>query len=307
MKRLELSAGLLSSPLLARIKSNNLVIQSKLSLIATCILIAMIGWVLGKLVWLAMPQSSSIAKWQPSSNSSVSTNKSDAIDFSAIQNANLFGKYSEQKPVVVEQPIVKDAPKTRLNLTLVGAVASSNANTSLAVIANRGKQATYGIGEEIEGTRAKLKAVLVDRVIIDNQGRDETLMLEGVEYKKLSQGAQSRPVAKSNVEKASVSEEKLDQIRAEIARDPKRVFNYISISEVKKDGSTIGYRVSPGREASLFNDVGLQAGDIAVELNGIDLRDPSSLAKLAQEMSNLQELNLTVERDGQQYDIYIQF
>ncbi|MEF1336233.1 type II secretion system protein GspC, partial [Vibrio rotiferianus] len=35
--------------------------------------------------------------------------------------------------------------------------------------------------------------------------------------------------------------------------------------------------------------------------------DPSSLAKLAQEMSNLQELNLTVERDGQQYDIYIQF
>ncbi|MET2900584.1 type II secretion system protein GspC [Vibrio rotiferianus] len=307
MKRLELNAGLLSSPLLARIKSNNLAIQSKLSLVATCVLIAMIGWVLGQLVWLAMPQSSGIAKWQPSSSSSVSTNKSDAIDFSAIQNANLFGKYNEQKPVVVEQPIVKDAPKTRLNLTLVGAVASSNANTSLAVIANRGKQATYGIGEEIEGTRAKLKAVLVDRVIIDNQGRDETLMLEGVEYKKLSQSAQSRPVAKSNVEKASVSEEKLDQIRAEIARDPKRVFNYISISEVKKDGSTIGYRVSPGREASLFNDVGLQAGDIAVELNGIDLRDPSSLAKLAQEMSNLQELNLTVERDGQQYYIYIQF
>ena len=27
--------------------------------------------------------------------------------------------------------------------------------------------------EEIEGTRATLKAVLVDRVIIDNQGRDE--------------------------------------------------------------------------------------------------------------------------------------
>lgn len=70
--------------------------------------------------------------------------------------------------------MIQDAPKTRLNLVLVGAVASSNPKLSLAVIANRGTQATYGINEEIEGTRAKLKAVLVDRVIIDNSGRDET-------------------------------------------------------------------------------------------------------------------------------------
>ncbi|ARO97115.1 MULTISPECIES: type II secretion system protein GspC [Vibrio] len=307
MKRLELSAGLSSRPLLAQIKSNHYTIQAKLSLLLTCLFIAITGWILGKIVWLAIPQSSEVPQWRPSASSVAASNKGDAIDFNALQNANLFGKYTEQKAAVVEQPIVKDAPKTRLNLTLVGAVASSDANTSLAVIANRGKQATYGLGEEIEGTRATLKAVLVDRVIIDNQGRDETLMMEGIEYKKLSESPQ---VARAQAQRAEAATsdvgEKLEQIREEIAKDPQSVFKYITISPVKKDGDIVGYRVSPGRDAALFNDVGLQPGDIAVQLNGIDLSDPSSSVQLMQVMSDPQELNLTVERDGQQYDIYIQ-
>ncbi|AVF76037.1 type II secretion system protein GspC [Vibrio sp. Vb2133] len=307
MKRLELSAGLSSRPLLAQIKSNHYTIQAKLSLLLTCLFIAITGWILGKIVWLAIPQSSEVPQWRPSASGVVASNKGDAIDFNALQNANLFGKYTEQKAAVVEQPIVKDAPKTRLNLTLVGAVASSDANTSLAVIANRGKQATYGLGEEIEGTRATLKAVLVDRVIIDNQGRDETLMMEGIEYKKLSESPQ---VARAQAQRAEAATsdvgEKLEQIREEIAKDPQSVFKYITISPVKKDGDIVGYRVSPGRDAALFNDVGLQPGDIAVQLNGIDLSDPSSSVQLMQVMSDPQELNLTVERDGQQYDIYIQ-
>ncbi|HHF0532734.1 TPA: type II secretion system protein GspC [Vibrio alginolyticus] len=307
MKRLELSAGLSSRPLLAQIKSNHYTIQAKLSLLLTCLFIAITGWILGKIVWLAIPQSSEVPQWRPLASGVVASNKGDAIDFNALQNANLFGKYTEQKAAVVEQPIVKDAPKTRLNLTLVGAVASSDANTSLAVIANRGKQATYGLGEEIEGTRATLKAVLVDRVIIDNQGRDETLMMEGIEYKKLSESPQ---VARAQAQRAEAATsdvgEKLEQIREEIAKDPQSVFKYITISPVKKDGDIVGYRVSPGRDAALFNDVGLQPGDIAVQLNGIDLSDPSSSVQLMQVMSDPQELNLTVERDGQQYDIYIQ-
>jgi len=307
VKRLELSAGLSSRPLLAQIKSNHYTIQAKLSLLLTCLFIAITGWILGKIVWLAIPQSSEVPQWRPSASGVVASNKGDAIDFNALQNANLFGKFTEQKAAVVEQPIVKDAPKTRLNLTLVGAVASSDANTSLAVIANRGKQATYGLGEEIEGTRATLKAVLVDRVIIDNQGRDETLMMQGIEYKKLSESPQ---VARAQAQRAEAATsdvgEKLEQIREEIAKDPQSVFKYITISPVKKDGDIVGYRVSPGRDAALFNDVGLQPGDIAVQLNGIDLSDPSSSVQLMQVMSDPQELNLTVERDGQQYDIYIQ-
>lgn len=86
----------------------------------------------------------------------------------------------------------------------------------------------------------------------------------------------------------------------------KSVFKYISISPVKNGDDIVGYRVAPGRDAALFNDVGLESGDIAVQLNGIDLSDPSSSAELMRIMNDPQELNLTVEREGQQYEIYIQ-
>ncbi|CAH0531047.1 Type II secretion system protein C [Allocatenococcus thiocycli] len=304
MKRIELSAGLSSSPLLAQMKSNNYAIQTKLSLLFTCLFIALVGWLLGKVVWLLIPQTAEITPWRPTAGNVIAGNNDNAIDFNALQNAHLFGQYTENKPVIIDQPVVKDAPKTRLNLTLVGAVASNQVQSSLAVIANRGKQSTYGIGEEIEGTRATLKAVLVDRVIIENQGRDETLMMQGIEYNKLSESPQLRRAQAAQPE--SVAGDKLEQIREEIAQDPKSVFKYISISPVKNGDDIVGYRVAPGRDAALFNDVGLESGDIAVQLNGIDLSDPSSSAELMRIMNDPQELNLTVEREGQQYEIYIQ-
>ena len=131
-------------------------------------------------------------------------------------------------------------------------------------------------------------------------------MMQGIEYKKLSESPQIARAQSQRAEAASDVGEKLEQIREEIAKDPQSVFKYITISPVKRDGGIVGYRVSPGRDAALFNDVGLEPGDIAVQLNGIDLSDPSSSVQLMQVMSDPQELNLTVERDGQQYDIYIQ-
>ncbi|MFS1426027.1 hypothetical protein LMH73_002250 [Vibrio splendidus] len=40
----------------------------------------------------------------------------------------------------------------------------------------------------------------------------------------------------------------------------------------------VGYRVRP--ERALFDSVGLQDGDIAVELNGADLTEPSAMVEI---------------------------
>ena len=101
-----------------------------------------------------------------------------------------------------KQPVKQDAPQTRLNLTLVGLVASSNPQTALAVITHRGKQNTYGLNEAIEGTRATLQAVYPDRVIIRNSGRDETLMLDGVDFNKASQSTRKTPPARTSTSRA---------------------------------------------------------------------------------------------------------
>lgn len=309
MKPSELSVGFVAGPWLAKLMANQGVIQYRVSILIAGFLVALSGWTLGQVVWLTQDASPQMVAWQPSPPPRGQGQTSERLNVAELKAMQLFGVYNENKPQpVVRQPVVQDAPKTRLNLVLVGAVASSNPQTSLAVIANRGQQATYGVGEEIEGTRAKLKAVLVDRVIIENEGRDETLMLEGVEYKKLSatspQVVPSSTITKNNPPDA---DDQLAQIREEITADPQKIFQYVRLSQVKQEDKVIGYRVSPGKSPQLFEAVGLQDGDIAVQLNGNDLTDPAAMGQIFNAVSELTELNLTVERDGQQHDIYIQF
>ncbi|OEF29500.1 type II secretion system protein GspC [Vibrio rumoiensis 1S-45] len=281
--------------------------QAQISRWLTLIFTALIAWVIGALIWAILTPAPSVGKW---SATAVSSNASSAPQVSNISNllsANLFGIYiHNQAQSAQKQQVAQDAPQTRLNLTLVGAVSSSNEQLSLAIIANQGKQATYGIGETIENTRATLKAVLIDRVIIQNQGRDETLMLAGIDYNKEPQTiASKRGEPEQDVE--APSDDNLSAIRTEISSDPQKIFQYIRLSQVMEDGSLKGYRVRPGSQRELFDQVGLKEGDIATVLNGKDLTDPSQIASLWKDALGLNEWNLTVERDGQTHDIYIQF
>jgi general secretion pathway protein C len=279
-----------------------LAVQQRASEVCTVMLFMLSAWVLGQMIW--QPWSvASLTSWQPSSSLSTATIGPDKVDITQLLNSNLFGKYQADAPVV-EKPKVQDAPKSRLNVVLVGIVTSSERNKSLAVIANRGKQATYGIGEAIAGTRAKLVQVHADRVIIDNSGRDETVMLEGIKYSKSVETNERHSRTKESGQK--VSSDGLAKIRDEIRRDAKQIFQYVRMSQVKKDGAVIGYRLSPGKDKALFDSVGLRAGDIAIAINGQALQDPAAMGEVFRSLSQLTELTLTVERDGQPFEIYIE-
>lgn len=312
MKQNHLSQFMASNAWVQRLSGQSVIIQQRLSLVCCVALLMSAAWVVGQLFWLMQNSAETVTPWRAQPVSSQHQSQS-SLDTSTLKNSHLFGVY-QQEAKKVEKPVVQDAPKTRLNLTLVGVVASSDDTKSLAVIANRGSQSTYGINEQIEGTRAQLKAVFSDRVIIDNSGRDETLMLAGIDYSKLSANApaatkpaQNRHGNNSANNNASNSAAKLESIRTEIAEDPQKVFQYVRMSQVKRDGNVLGYRVTPGKEPELFRSVGLESGDIAVQLNGQDLTDPAAMSNIFKSISELSELSLTVERDGQNHDINIEF
>ncbi len=285
--------------------------QSLISTFVALVFVCLSAWLSGQIIWYLYDDHVLVSKWLPTQTSGASTqDRSDSYDVSALLEAALFGQFSEQANPVVTKPVVQDAPQTRLNLVLVGAVSSSTPQKSLAIISNGGKQATYGVGEQIEGTRAKLKSVFADRVIIDNSGRDETLMLEGVEYKKGVQQPVSvnrnTPVRQTEQDSPSVAAEQIESIRAEIQQDSQKIFQYIGFSQFKVDGKITGYRVRPGTKRELFDAIGLKDGDIAIALNGEDLTDSAIMGKVFTAISEMTEINLTVERDGQTYEIYIE-
>ena len=267
----------------------------------TYLLVVILAWVLGRLVWSIIEPSPVVARWQPLA---VTVNTSQQqLPVNELLSLNLFGRYQENSAPILTKPVKQDAPQTQLRLTLVGVVANSTPSKALAVVTNNGKQNTYGINEVIDNTRATLIAVYNDRVIIRNNGRDETLMLEGLKFTKPSVTAAE---SQRNTVQTNSNTAELAKIKQEILSEPQTLFSYIRLSQVKKDGQIEGYRVNPGKNRILFDQVGLKANDLAVSINGNSLTDPAIMAKLWGELSSATDFTLTVERDGQLHDIHIE-
>lgn len=87
--------------------------------------------------------------------------------------------------------------------------------------------------------------------------------------------------------------------------DPGKITDYLNISPVQVDGRMTGYRLNPGSNPEFFNQSGLQANDLAISINGLDLRDNMQAMQAMQQMAGATEMTVTVERQGEQFDIYV--
>lgn len=233
-------------------------------------------------------------------------NKKQQTNINAIKRLKLFGDPGAVKQEV--KPVVQDAPETQLNLTLTGLVASTEEQDGAAIIENRGEQNTYGIGEKVDGTRAVVKEVMPDRIIIDNGGRMETLMLDGHDFKQVSSQANS-----SNLVKTAPADAPRDRLRkpaiqtfdedaaivARTLRDsPTKFTDFIAIQPHREEGKIAGYKVNPGKDPALFEAAGLQANDILTEINGLDLTDIQQSMEAMKMLRSAEFLQIKLSRDG---------
>jgi general secretion pathway protein C len=294
--------------------------QQKIAQAISLVLLIYIAFLAAKITWLLVPQqpitsnSTYVTGVKPTNSTGQNFNISD------LQSLNLFGQYNEQVKEVVKQ--IVDAPVTRLKLTLSGLVASDNAETAAAIIEYQGKQETYGIGDVILGTRASLEQVLIDRVIIKQSGRAETLMLDGADYKNPAQNIENKKSTlkvkevvdngpRKMLKKANVVDQRSNnelsrnavKLRADISKDPGKISDYLRISPARKEGKIVGYRLSPGKNPEFFKLSGLKSGDIAVQMNGNDLREPLEAAQALAALKTERDMSLLVERKNELIEI----
>ncbi len=203
-----------------------------------------------------------------------------------IRDAALFGV----APPAAEN-IQTSAPKSRLNVQLTGIMASSIASRSIAIIARNNIQQSYVIDEVIQGTDARIVRILPDRVIISRQGLQEVLFLD------------ENAAANENV--ASPARNDISGLRQNILKNPARLPDYLSITPVMENDKLKGYRLNPGKNPEFFNQSGLQANDLAISINGLDLRDKGDAVMAMQQLTHQTEMNITVERNGAEQDVYI--
>ena len=291
--------------------------------ISVCLLIY-IAFLLAKITWLVMPTAEYNIGNKSASQVSTKQGQSSnsTVDLSKIQSLKLFGEYNKAV-VAPKAEEIMSAPETRLQLTLSGLVASDDVSIAAAIIENNKKQATYGIDDIINGTRATLEKVLIDRVIIKQSGRLETLMLDGADYNQPAQSVSNKkadraqdavvsgPKVSTPKETSSVVDQRKNdnlkqaaqQLRHDLKNNPGKITDYLRISPARKDGKIVGYRLSPGKSPEFFTLSGLKSGDIAVQMNGNDLLVPLEAAQAMSALKTAQDISLLVERKNELIEI----
>ncbi|MBI2382935.1 MAG: type II secretion system protein GspC [Gammaproteobacteria bacterium] len=272
--------------------------------LATLVFVVLGARAAADLMWQLIPPPEGAA-WTPlpvAAPAGPAARDPNAVDVNLIVGARLFGEYRAPEPT---QTALLEAPETRLNLTLVGILAGTRERDSRALIAGgSGGEEPYAVGDDV-ARGVRLQAIFPDRVILERDGRLETLRLE---RDKPSEGGGYSPLAEASapVDTASVdAAPTLGQIRDQVLKDPAKASEYIRVQPANVGGQLKGYRIYPGRDRSVFSGAGLRPGDLVTAVNGVELNDPARALQLLGELSSVSQVTLTVERAGQPQTINV--
>ncbi|AWF53328.1 TPA: type II secretion system protein GspC [Klebsiella michiganensis] len=206
----------------------------------------------------------------------------------ALPRFTLFG-LAEKTSASAHGGNLDQAPVSALKLRVTGLLASTVPSRAIAIMMKGNQQVSLGIGDNTPGGEAKIVAIFPDRLIVNYRGRNEAIPLFN-----------DPPAAGKNSAAPPAR-----QLAQELREQPQNILHYLNISPVMVNDKLSGYRLNPGKDPALFRQAGLKENDLAIALNGLDLRDKEQSRQALAQLPELTEITLTVERDGQKQDIYL--
>ena len=195
-----------------------------------------------------------------------------------------------------------------------GLVASSNPSNSRAMIEYQKKQEVYKIGDKLPvGKRVEIAKIMSDRVILDNGGRYESLLL--YDEKIMARQAKAKPAPRRPRQGGEKvidrrGEESITKMasdyRKQLISNPTSLADVIKVSVAKDaDGSVVGYKIRPGKHRKQFVELGLQSGDIVTEINGISLDNPTRALEVYRLLREAQEASFAIKRGDEDVSIIV--
>ena len=265
-------------------------------LVINLLLIVWIASILASLTWDLLSPDDAIEPVEVVADAAPVQANPDRQLISQMPGWHLMGEARQSSaPVQASTPVT--APETKLKLILRGVLASNDPEHARAIIADpRGKELQYGLGDKLPGN-AELSEVHPDRIILKRNGRFETLRLP--KNKKGSTTVASRSV--SARQSTQSPQQRLSNARQQLSKSPGKLSNLIRATPKRGEGGkTVGYILSPGRDPDLFAQVGLQPGDVAIQINDIKLDNPTNSARALKSMQSGDSVTVTVLRDEQE-------
>jgi general secretion pathway protein C len=214
------------------------------------------------------------------------------VNVAGITSAHLFGTPPVQAAASQD---AANAPQTNLPLVLTGIISADDPNNGLAILGeNPAAAKVYAVGDNIPGG-AKLHSVFDDRVVIERNGKLESLVLP-----RQTQNGPAPPPSTSALQTESPV---LDRMRKLITDDPGLMADVMRPQPVFAQGKQKGYRVYPGRNRQAFQRLGLHPGDLVTAINGTPLDDPARGQEIFRTLGSSSEARVTVVRNGQPQDV----
>jgi len=242
-----------------------------------------------------------------------------SVDIESMVAWHLFGEIG-QAAVIVAPPeaetvisragIEDGAEETRLQLKLRGIVSSTADGFGFAIIENNNVQDVYSVEDKLPVPgEVMLAKVMPGQVVLDNGGTYELLLL--YEESSLAGGAAmpapaSLPPADDIDRREDPETTSLAQsYRERLYENPQSLADVVNISAVRDGAAMVGYRVSPGRDAEQFRQLGFEAGDVVTSINGVSLDNPTNTMVLYNSLRTAGEVAFELKRGDQQVTLSV--
>jgi general secretion pathway protein C len=209
-----------------------------------------------------------------------------------ILTRNLFHS-STEAPSLTAAQLEEELEKSRLPVTLLGTFAASDPALSRATLTDKEKNETLvvGIGDQIKNT-AQVQRIERRRVVLIENGAPRELTIgEDQSGPPTIRRANTR-VAARRAAGVPIARETIDQS----LRNPSDLLTQARVLPKFENGQMVGLQVNGIQPGSLFEELGLQEGDVITQLNGISISSPDESARIFSELSNADQFEVQVRK-----------
>lgn len=289
---------------------------SRWQFLVRLILIFILSFSAARLFWLLLPNPTlppatvAIAVAKP-----VAIEGGSSVNVEQLKSLAVFGKADAPAAAVDTPNPEAQATVSSLNLLLMGLIASNDESIARAIITAGDKTDVYAIGNSLPvGNGVTLAKIMSDRVIVNNNGQFESLMLyqDNPNAVPISQAyipppavAAERPMQAVNPSPVGTDKSPgYDAPERSLATGPgmgevsRNLSDVVAMSIYREGGQVVGYKIRPGRDAEKFKTLGLQTDDIVTAVNGMPLTNPAKIMEVYKSMGNTTSASLEIKRGG---------
>jgi general secretion pathway protein C len=199
---------------------------------------------------------------------------------------------------VIEEVPEEDLQETGLPLKLLGTIASADQVVASAAIENTSnrKHEVVKVGDRLKShSEVTVARIERGRVILDNAGRREELKLsDEIRPARAPRVAKRASRSRRSRSRAAKPPEPEPSARGGLDIDASALLKQARILPKYEDGVMVGIEISKIQPDSLYEQVGVQEGDVVMELNGIKIDSPAASKSLMDAIKEGQTLEMLV-------------